>query len=187
MDNVQDSDRALENSVRRAVRGDREAFGQLYDLYVDRIYKYIYYRLGNPAEAEDLTAEVFTRAWEAIGRFKEREGGFPAWLFRIAHNLLVDHFRTRRETLSLEELEPVGEETPGFEQMVEKGEIQRMLSQALGKLTAEQQQVILLRFIAGYSSEEVAKMMSKSEEAVRALQYRALTSLSRILEKEKKQ
>jgi RNA polymerase sigma-70 factor (ECF subfamily) len=83
----------------RAAQRDSEAFAALYDAYVDKIYKYVFYKVGGQAEAEDLTAQVFLRAWEAIGEYEWREYPFSAWLFRIAHNLIVDHHRARRETV----------------------------------------------------------------------------------------
>ncbi len=170
--------------VCRAIQHDREAFGRLYDLYADRIYKYIYYRIGNATEAEDLTEEVFVKSWEAIGRFTWQERSLAAWLFRIAHNLVVDHFRGRRETIPLEEWSPGQGEAPDPETAIERREILRALREAIGRLTEEQRQVILLRFIEGYSSQEVARIMGKSDEATRALQYRALASLQRLLGQE---
>lgn len=179
----QAEERAL---VELAVSRDREAFGQLYDSYANRIYRYLYFRLGNAPTAEDLTAEVFVRAWEAIVGFDWHKGNFGGWLYRIAHNLLVDHFRTHHETASLEKVEQTQGEIAESDQLLERGELQATLQRALRHLTPEQQQVILLRFIEGYSSREVAEMMGKSNEAVRAMQYRALASLSRVLGGEKR-
>ncbi|MEW6230877.1 MAG: sigma-70 family RNA polymerase sigma factor [Chloroflexota bacterium] len=167
--------------VCRAIQHDREAFGRLYDLYADRIYKYIYYRIGNATEAEDLTEEVFVKSWEAIGRFTWQGKSFAAWLFRIARNLVVDHFRGRRETIALEEWSPGQGEALDPETAMERRETLRALREAIGRLTEEQQQAILLRFIEGYSSQETAMIMGKSDEALRALQYRALASLRRLL------
>ncbi|MBI2845573.1 MAG: sigma-70 family RNA polymerase sigma factor [Chloroflexi bacterium] len=167
--------------VQQAAGRDREAFGRLYDRYADRIYRYLYFRLGNAPAAEDLTAEVFVRAWEAIGGFDWHKGNFAGWLYRIAHNLLVDHFRTRHETLSLEKVQLGEGEIGATDRHLERGELQAVLQKALHRLTPEQQQVIVLRFMEGYSSGEVAEIMGKSNEAVRAMQYRALASLARIL------
>lgn len=179
----QAEERAL---VELAVSRDREAFGQLYDSYANRIYRYIYFRIGIHAEAEDLSEEVFVRAWEAISRFDWQKGGFAGWIFRIAHNLIIDYYRTRRETVPIETVEPVATGLSNPERVLEKEELRGALQNALHRLTPEQQQVILLRFIEGYSSREVAKIMSKSDEAIRALQYRALASLSRVLGGEKR-
>lgn len=173
----------------RASRYDAEAFAQLYDLCVDKIYKYIYYKVGNVAEAEDLTAQAFLKAWEAIGDYEWREVPFSAWLFRIAHNLVVDYHRARREVVSIEQPEerpPLaieGEEV-GPEQALQEILMARRLREAIAQLTEEQQQVIILRFLEGYSTAEVALIMGKKPGAIRGLQFRGLSALREILKRE---
>lgn len=169
----------------RATRHDREAFGSLYDRYVTKIYQYIYYKVGSGSEAEDLTAHVFLRAWEAIGSYEWREHPFSAWLFRIARNLVVDYHRARRETVSLEgsdgrtEVQPSDEELP--DHSLQALFTSEQLRQAVVKLTDEQQEVIVLRFIEGYSTAEIAAIMGKREGAIRGLQFRGLAALRELI------
>ena len=159
---------------------DRETFAQLYDSYVDKVYRYIYYKVGSTTQAEDLTAQVFMKAWQARGRYRWTERPFSAWLFRIAHNLVVDHFRTSHESVPIDDL-PLFEYAGNVEELAEQHLDSEMLRDALKQLTDDQQQVILLKFIEGYNTGEVAEIMERGVTAVRALQHRALLSLHRIL------
>lgn len=161
--------------VRRAVEGDSGAFGALYDRYLGRVYRYIYYRVGRVEEAEDLTEEVFLKAWEAIGRYREQGVPFAAWLMRLAHNHVVDHFRTRRPTAPLVDTMAVG--TPGPQALAEQRLAAEAVLRAMRGLTSEQQQVLMLRFIEGLDHGEIAAIVGKNEGAVRALQFRGLAAL----------
>ena len=170
--------------AQRASKHDQAAFAELYNAYVEKIYKYIYYKVGNAPDAEDLCEQVFLKAWEAIGRYTWCGYPFSSWLYKLAHNVVVDHYRTRREAVPLDTAfatsdEPVDPDT-SLQQMVEAAE----LRDAINQLTAEQRQVIALKFIEGYENTEIAQMMNKKEGAIRALQYRALRSLQGILEAE---
>ena len=169
----------------RATRHDREAFGLLYDRYVTRIHQYVYYKVGSGAEAEDLTAQVFLRAWEAIGGYEWREHPFSAWLFRIARNLVVDYHRARRDTVSLEGADGRDDAEPADTDMPERS-LQALftseqLRRAVSQLTEEQQEVIVLRFMEGYSTAEIAAMMGKREGAIRGLQFRGLAALRELV------
>ncbi len=164
--------------VQRAIKHDHEAFAQLYDRFVDKIYKYIYYKVGSKTEAEDLTGQVFLKAWEAIGKYQWTERPFAAWLYRIAHNLIVDYFRTKRDAASLDDI--AAGEHPGadLEDIVDARLTADTLKAALKHLTHDQQQVIVLRFLQGYNTSEVAEIMGKQPGAVRTLQHRALAGLN---------
>jgi RNA polymerase sigma-70 factor, ECF subfamily len=171
--------------AQRASQHDPTAFAQLYNAYVDKIYKYVYYKVGNPSDAEDLTEQVFLKAWEAIGRYTWCGYPFSSWLYKLAHNLVVDHYRTRRESLPLNEIlstsdEPVVDPELALNLSLDAAE----LAEAMQQLTGEQRQVIALKFIEGYDNAEIAQMLNKKEGAIRALQYRALRSLQSILEAE---
>lgn len=166
--------------VARAKRGDEAAISQLYRQYAPAIYGYVASRVGDSAVADDLTSEVFLRALEGLPRFEYRGIPVSAWLYRIAHDRMVDHFRqqARRPTMPLEnELLSVQGE---IEQEVDARLRIQQLREAIEQLTAEQHQVILLRFTAGLKLKEVAYVMNKSIEAVKMLQWRALARLKQL-------
>jgi RNA polymerase sigma-70 factor (ECF subfamily) len=162
--------------VERAVRQDPKAFGKLYEMYFDKIYNYLYFKTMHRNEAEDLTARVFMKAWEAIGNFEWQGYPFSTWLYRIAHNQLVDHYRTRRPVLPLEAAEHYECGEDPFE-AVEHASLMAQVKSALKNLTLEQQRVVTLRYFEGYSICEIARMMGKAPDAVRAMQHRALRVL----------
>ena len=166
--------------IRRAQDYDPGAFGEIYERYYNGVYKYIYYRVGEQVLAEDLTMEVFVKAMEAIDGFTFRGAPFSAWLYRIASNLVIDHFRRQPAvSVSLEErLVAVAE--PARHHM-ETEFTHQALRRALGELTDEQQQVIILKFVDGLSNIEVAQVLGKSEGAIKSLQHRALSALGRVL------
>jgi RNA polymerase sigma-70 factor (ECF subfamily) len=166
--------------VRRVVAThDPDAFGQLYELYIDRIGRYVYYKVGDREEAEDLTEQVFLKAWESMQNFRSEPAAFPVWIFRLAHNLVIDYHRTHRETSELHEF--IEDTRPLPEDVVDARLDSEMLRAAITKLTPEQQQVVILRFIQGMPHAQVAAIMGKNEVAVRGIQYRAVVALQRIL------
>ncbi len=168
----------------RAAKRDRQAFGKLYDLYVDKIYKYIYYKSGRTDEAEDLTAQVFLKAWEAIENYKWEGYPFSTWLYRIAHNMMIDYYRTHRETFPLDTARTKESSLDPFQSAIQSITSDQSKS-ALHHLTHDQQRVFILRFLEGYSTAEVAAMMDKDPDAIRALQHRALRALQPWLVDEK--
>jgi RNA polymerase sigma-70 factor, ECF subfamily len=168
----------------RASMHDQAAFAELYSTYVDKIYKYLFYKVGNATEAEDLCEQVFLKAWEAIGRYRWCGYPFSSWLYKLAHNLVVDHYRTRRDSMPLNDVVLTPEEGIDPEQALHVAVETAELKAAISQLTSEQKQVIALKFIEGYKNNEIAEMMNKKEGAIRALQYRALRSLQAILEAE---
>ncbi len=168
----------------RAAKRDQEAFGKLYDLYVDKIYKYIYYKSGRTDEAEDLTAQVFLKAWEAIDHYRWEGYPFSTWLYRIAHNMMIDYYRTHRETFPLDTARAKESNIDPF-QSAERSLTSDQIRAALKHLTHDQQRVIVLRFLEGYSTGEVAAMMDKDPDAIRALQHRALRALQPWMTEEK--
>ncbi len=171
--------------VRRAVARDQAAFAELYDRLLDQVYRYVYYRTGNRSDAEDLTEQVFLQAWAAIDRFRWEGKPFLAWLYAVAHNLLVDWHRRSRPVQSLDDAEhPVDIEHPGAELSLSQWIDADLLAGAIKRLTPEQQQVIALKFIHGFDTAEVARLMNKREGTVRALQLRALQSLKRDLQRQ---
>ena len=170
-----------ESLVRSAQKGDEEAFTQLYEEYFNKIYRYVVIRIGNETEAEDITQQVFLKALQSIGSFKWRGAPFSAWLFRIAHNQMVDYLRkkTRRITVPLDDTIVSAENNPQEE--VERGFELEQLASAMQRLTLSQREVISLRFTSELPTAQVAKLMSKSQGAVKALQHSAIVTLRKAL------
>lgn len=163
----------------RVKRGDKDAFGNLYMKYLDPIYRYIYFRVNqNREETEDLTEVVFFKAWENLKQFKDENINFRAWLYRVAHNAVIDHYRKQKNVIALDE--NIRTSVTVEEQYVQKDERDRLLSE-IAKLTDEQKQVITLRFIDGLDNSEIGRILDKNEEAIRALSYRALKQLKKSL------
>ena len=168
--------------VKKAKKGDAEAFGQLYLKYLSGIYRYFYFRIGQDrSTAEDLAQQVFFKAWKALPSYKQQGLAFSVWLYRIAHNLLVDSYRKRKEETRLSDFYPSEEDTFGKVVVEEEHDI---LKRAVSILTDDQNQVILLKFVEDFGNREISAITGKREEAIRALQHRAIAKLREILEKE---
>ncbi len=172
----------LAELVARAQRGDSRAFAELYEQDAPAVYRFLRGRLDGPDEtAEDLTADVFVKVYEKLDRYVERGLPFTAWLYRIAHNHLVDYLRTlpRYQASSLDETIEVAEHHSGtaFGRVLDR----ETLEPALARLTAEQLQAVQLRYLEGLSVAETAARMGRSDEAVKKLQARALANLRRSL------
>lgn len=167
--------------LERAKAYDPQALAELYDRYAPKMYGYIYRRVGDAGLAEELAAELFLRVLRSIRGDQAWRDSFSAWLYRIAHNLVVDHYRRLPpepiEPLA-ESLEQVGDDPASWAEGVAEGE---RLRAAIGRLTPDQQQVLALRFGEGLTAAETARILRKSTGAVEALQHRAVASLRRIL------
>ena len=175
-----DENGSVRELVERAQRGDRAALEELYLLHFDRIYSYLHMSVGSRHDAEDLTTQTFLKMLEAIGRFQWRSVPFSAWLFRIAHNLAMDHFRANRRWQPEEEIPEAiqGEETSAEEQaLVSLGETSML--EMIERLSPEQRQVLTLKFVFRFSNGEAAAILGKTEGAVKSLQHRALASLQK--------
>ena len=170
--------------VTLAKAGDAEAFGHLYETYLDRIYRYIYFRVTDEQTAEDLISQVFTKAWENLDRYQPSGRPFIAWLYTIAHNTVIDHYRTRKDTVAIENTISLASDAPSPHEQVELHFEADNLRAALQTLTPEQQQVIVLKFISGMSTDEIAGQLHKSAGAIRALQMRALQALAKQMERD---
>lgn len=171
---------AVRRLVDRAKGGDAEAFGGLYDRFQPEIVRYLTHRTRDADAAEDLAQQVFLKAWQAIPRYEDRGVPFKAWLYRMAHNQMVDHFRSRRPTSDLEGLDlPVDSEA---ETLLLEGEMQEALKGALERLTEDHRQVLVLRFLMEKSAREIGEVMGRKEVTIRGLQMRALQALRREIE-----
>ena len=170
--------------VKQAQGGGASAFSALYEHYYDSIFRYVSFRTGSVADAEDITAEVFVRMIESIHRFKWKGYPFSSWLFRIAHNLVVDFYRKkgRRQIVSLESAPPIAESvTPDADARMDIELTMGDVRKAMENLTDLQREAITLRFAAGLSVAETAKAMGKRDNAVKALQHAGLKKLRRSL------
>src|SRR6478609_3636533 len=169
--------------VQRAQAGDADAFGELYDRYVDQVYRYIAYRVGSTQLAEDLTSETFLRALRRIGSFTWQGRDFGAWLVTIARNLVADHFKSSRFRLEVTtgEMLDANEVARSPEDSVLESLSNAALLQAVRRLNPQQQECVTLRFLQGLSVAETARVMGKNEGAIKTLQYRAVRTLARLL------
>jgi RNA polymerase sigma-70 factor, ECF subfamily len=166
--------------VERAQQGDREALEELYLLHFDRIYSYLHMSVGNRHDAEDLTTQTFMKMLESIKRFRWQSAPFSAWLFRIAHNLAMDHFRASRRWQPEEEVpEPVGDAEPSAEAAAMQTIGRESMLELIEHLSQEQKQVLTLKFVFNLPNAEVATILGKSEGAIKSLQHRALVSLQK--------
>ncbi|WP_418958431.1 ECF subfamily RNA polymerase sigma factor, BldN family [Streptomyces tritici] len=179
-----DSDSArMMDLVERAQAGEAEAFGRLYDQYSDTVYRYIYYRVGGKATAEDLTSETFLRALRRISTFTWQGRDFGAWLVTIARNLVADHFKSSRFRLEVTtgEMLDANEVERSPEDSVLESLSNAALLDAVRRLNPQQQECVTLRFLQGLSVAETARVMGKNEGAIKTLQYRAVRTLARLL------
>jgi len=168
--------------IQHAVAGNSQAFGELYQRYLEKIYRYIYFRVGNVADAEDLTEEVFIRAWEALPSYTIGVHPFTSWLYRIAHNLVIDHVRKRKPVqTSDDELMNRPSKAPNAEEVLQERQVADELKKAILQLDNLDQQVIILRFIEELSHREVSNILDITEGTSRVVQHRALSKMRQIM------
>ncbi len=158
---------------------DPEAFGELYERYVTKIYNYIYYRVGDQAEAEDLTARTFFRALRKIGSYEERGLPFSAWLYRIAHNLVANWHRSqsRRKSVQLDELIIATSDVSSPGALVEKQEAKEVLLEVIRELPEDRQQLLILKFVERMPNAKIGQVMGRSESSIKSLYHRTLKTL----------
>ncbi len=168
-----------EQVLLRASEGDRDAFGELYEHYIERIFNYVYYRTGNLHDAEDLTARVFQRAMNHIRNYTDRGVPFSAWLYRIAHNLVANWHRdrSRRQEIPLNELPVVPSKEDRPETTLVRSQEQDALLRLIRQLPPERQHLLILKFVENLSNAEIGQIMGRSEGAVKSLYHRTLLSL----------
>lgn len=173
----------IERLVSSSQNGQPDAFGKLYELFVTPIYRYMYYRVGRE-DAEDLTELVFLKTWENIHQYEKRQSSFSAWIFRIAHNVVVDHYRSHQTNGVLDEnIEDIRREASATERIHRRLD-REMLHTAMKGLKEHYRQVLILKYINGLSNEEIGNIMGKSQAALRILQFRALRTLRRMLQEQ---
>ena len=180
---LKDRVKEIEALVVKSQKGDHDAFADLYEIFIDPIYRYVFYRVKS-FDAEDLVETVFLKVWQNIRQYKPKKKSFSAWIFRIAHNLVVDYYRAAKsqqiDELSTEiptndrEHNPIGKAEQSFDQEI--------LKTALSKLKKNYQEIVIYKFINDFSNQEIAEILKKSEGSIRILQFRALKALRRELE-----
>lgn len=170
--------------VAQAQKGNTEAFGLIYDELVKPVYRYIYYRV-EPSIAEDLTEETFLKAWQNIKKYKKGETPFSAWVFKIAHNLVCDHYRKNQTVSEIDENTPDLNDNLNPKHTLSVKINQISLRKAINKLPEAFQQVIVLKYINELENDDIAKTTGKSEGAIRTIQFRALKQLRSMLEEHK--
>ena len=182
--NLLDLDYNEEDILSRASQGDRDAFGQLYERYVERIFNYVYYRTGNVHDAEDLTARVFQRAMNHIKNYTDRGVPFSAWLYRIAHNLVANWHRdrSRKQEIPLDDLPILQTKGDHPEKNLVRSQEQDALLRMIRKLPGERQNLLILKFVENMSNAEIGAIMGRSEGAVKSLYHRTLLALRDQLE-----
>jgi RNA polymerase sigma-70 factor (ECF subfamily) len=171
-----------EQIIKQVKSGDTDSFGLLYDQYSEVIFRYVFSHLENRLDAEDLTEEIFLRAWRALPKYDERGLPFSAFLFRIARNSLIDYYRQRKIVQSIDDIEVQSFEA-GPEELVDTQMTNNDLRTKIAELREDYRNVIIFRFLSGLSPEETAQIMQRSVGAVRVLQHRALSALKDLMER----
>jgi RNA polymerase sigma-70 factor (ECF subfamily) len=176
------SEAVAESELVSQAKASPEAFGELYEMYVDKIYSYMYYRTGNHHDAEDLTAKAFYQALTHIDRYVDRGLPFSAWLYRIAHNLVANWYRakSRRKVITLDEVTTSalyqGSDVPP-EKVLESQDDQRLLLRLIRRMPDDRQQLVILKFVHQLSNLEIGQIMGRSEGAIKSLYHRTLLAL----------
>ncbi|MGI6209927.1 MAG: RNA polymerase sigma factor [Anaerolineae bacterium] len=186
MDDEHNGEGLSDAEVIERAKSDPEAFGLLYERFVERIYNYVYYRVGNRYDAEDLTARTFQRALANVRNFEARGVPISAWFYRIAHNLVANFHRdrTRRQTIPLESLVSQRAEIESPAQAAERGERVQALLQAIRELPEDRQQLVILKFNEHLSNAEIGEILGRSESAIKSLYHRTLLALRKNLEEQ---
>jgi RNA polymerase sigma-70 factor (ECF subfamily) len=177
--------RSEERALIEQARRDRRAFGKLYELHVDRIFNYIYYRTGNQHDAEDLTARVFFKAIQHISHYKDKGAPFAAWLYTIARNMLANFYRDRskRQHVPLDNVNH-REDGDGPELWIQKGQEKEALLAAIRNLPPDRQELLILKYIERMTNSEIGQIMDRSEGAIKSLYFRTLKSLRYELDRQ---
>jgi len=174
----------IHNLVHDARNGDREAFGKLYDNYLDAVYRFVYFRVGTREEAEDITESAFISVFEHIGDYEEHGLPFEAWLFRITRNKIIDHYRSRKPKAPIEEAEQLTDPNGSVEHEVEVKLTHEYIMTCVRTLPETYQEIIILKYIEDKTNEEISALLDKPLAHVRVLQSRALQKLRTVVDHE---
>lgn len=171
----------LQGILNKAQGGSQEAFGQIYDLYFKKIYRFIFFRVGHKESAEDLTEEVFLKAFSKIGSIKETKA-FEGWLYQIARNLVIDYYRQKKLTVALDEIENTLEYESNVVNNLDLEQDQKVLLRHMKELPSDQQVVIKLKFFDDLENHEIAELLNKTEGSIRVIQHRAINKLQELIQ-----
>lgn len=171
----------INDLVPKAQAGDTEAFAKLYDIFIQPIYRYIFFKV-KKNEALDLTEAVFLKVWEHLKSYSKLKGAFSSWVFKIAHNTVIDHYRAQREHVDLDSVVLPDESREGDPKLLTENRLnQALLNKALAKMKKKYQDILILRYVNGLETPEIARIMRRSEGSLRILKFRALQELKKIL------
>jgi len=173
---------SLEELLQSARAGDEAAFTQIYDLFFEKIYRFIFFRVGHKEVAEDLAEDVFIKVFQSLSSLA-KDKSFESWLYQIARNRIIDYYRSKKLVVPLEEVENTLEYETNVVDVVSLESQQKIFIKLLKELSAEQQVVIKLKFLEGMGNEEIASVMDKSEGAIRVIQHRAIAKLKELIAK----
>ncbi|MGF1505458.1 MAG: sigma-70 family RNA polymerase sigma factor [Chloroflexi bacterium] len=182
---MDDGNQPDDSTLIAQAKADPKAFGALYERYVNQIYNYVYYRTSSQADAEDLTARVFQRALQHIPRYEDRGVPFSAWLYRIAHNLVVNWHRDRkrRQIISIDDVVLTSINSQAPEAAAERREEHDLLMEAVARLPEDRQELLVLKFVERLPNAEIGVIMGRSEGAIKSLYHRTLIALRREIKK----
>ncbi len=169
------------NLTKRAIKGEASAFGLLYNHYQPKIYRFIYFKVGQREEAEDLTHQVFLKAWTNIRDYRSQGFPFGSWLYRIARNSVIDHYRTRKDNDPIESVENIVLASSSLLKDLDSKLSVEKIKTAILKLKPDYQEVIILKFVEDLTNKEISEAMEKSDRAIKLLQHRAIKGLREIL------
>lgn len=175
---------SIQKLIARACQDDVAAFGEIYDLFLDKVYHFVYFRVGSREDAEDLTEQIFLKVFKNLKNYHSDGAPFAAWLFRIARNHLTDHYRRRRSQVPLAAAAEVADNQPSPEELTQRQMDQEAVATAIRKLPDNYQEIIILKFIEERENEEISQILQKPVNHVRVLQSRALAKLRQLLNNE---
>ncbi len=168
--------------VRKSQKGDKDAFGTLYDIHLKPIFRFVYFKINSREEAEDLTVQIFSKAWEYLDKYKSNKSSFTSWLYTIARNQVIDYYRTNKREIGLEDWLKETHVAPKMMDSIDNEFLQKELLKKIKKLSEDQQQVIILKFFENFSNKEISQIMNKKEGTIRIMQHRALKNLKLIID-----
>lgn len=172
----------IQKLIKKAGQGNPEAFGKIYAKFLDKIYRFVFFRTGKKEDAEDLTEQIFIKIWEGLRKYKQNQVPFEAWIFRIARNHIIDYYRKNKNHTSLDSAKDLKDGAVGPERIVERKMMHEEVLEKMKLLPGSYQEIIILKFIEEKENTEISAILRKPKEHVRVLQSRALKALRKVME-----